>query len=117
MSRTFPSLSARPGARRGVSVSSGLDPPMLFVAALRERDVLEGELLVVLARRVAGTGELPHGRVTECRVVPLRLAVLGLMLDAEMTAARLVAVERVDAHQLGELHEIGDAAGQLERLV
>src|SRR6185295_14616827 len=31
--------------------------------------------------------------------------------------ARLVALERVEAHELPELQEVGDAAGDLERLV
>jgi len=34
-----------------------------------------------------------------------------------MAAARLVALQRVAAHQLGELEEVGDPSGVLERLV
>ena len=40
-----------------------------------------------------------------------------LVLDAEVAAAALLADERVLAHQLAELEEVGDAAGLLERLV
>ena len=50
-------------------------------------------------------------------VVAQRLAVLGLVLDAEVAAAALLAVQRVEAQQLAELEEVGDAAGLLERLV
>src|ERR1043166_10032860 len=39
------------------------------------------------------------------------------MFLSKMGAARFVAGERVDAHQLGELEEIGDSAGALERLI
>ena len=34
-----------------------------------------------------------------------------------MAAAGLVALQRVEAHQLGELEEIGHAAGLFQRLV
>ena len=46
-----------------------------------------------------------------------RLAVLGLALGPEVTAAGLAAVQGVDAHELAQLEEVGDAAGLLERLV
>jgi hypothetical protein len=39
------------------------------------------------------------------------------VLLAEVAAAGLLAVERVAAHQLAELEEVGHAAGLLERLV
>src|SRR5690348_15425810 len=39
------------------------------------------------------------------------------MLDPKVAAARLFAVERVDAHQLRELEEVGDATGALELLI
>jgi hypothetical protein len=41
----------------------------------------------------------------------------SVVLFAEVAAARLVARERVHAHQLAELEEVGHAAGRLERLV
>ena len=52
-----------------------------------------------------------------CVVVAQRFAVRRLVLDAEVAAARLLAVQRVEAHQLAELEEVGDAAGLLERLI
>src|ERR1035441_9870237 len=39
------------------------------------------------------------------------------MFLAEMSTARFVAFEGVEAHQLGELEEIGDASGALQRLI
>src|ERR1044071_3341355 len=39
------------------------------------------------------------------------------MFLAEMAAARFVAGEGIDAHQLAELEEIGDASGAFQRLV
>ena len=45
------------------------------------------------------------------------LALVGLVLGAEVAAAALLAVEGVAAHQLAELEEVVDAAGLLERLV
>src|SRR5436309_2534537 len=60
---------------------------------------------------------LPDGDVRVASVVADRLAVVGLVLLAQMAAARLVALQRVAAHQLGELEEVGDPSGVLERLV
>ena len=48
----------------------------------------------------------PRGHVGEVDVVALRFAFLGLMLDPEVAAARLLAVEGVAAHQLGQLEEV-----------
>src|SRR5439155_25944888 len=82
-----------------------------FVAPRRELDVLEHERLdVALAVR-------PHRDVAEALVIALGLAVAGLVLDAEMAAAALLAHEPVLAPQLGELEVVGDAPGLLERLV
>src|SRR6476659_477336 len=68
-------------------------------------------------RRAVLPAPLPGGDVGELVVVTQRLAVLGLGLGAEVAAAGLAAVQRVDAHQLSELEEVGDAAGLLEALV
>ena len=46
-----------------------------------------------------------------------RLTILGLALRPEVATARLGPVEGVDAHELTELEEVGDAAGLLEALV
>ena len=50
-------------------------------------------------------------------VVAQRLALLGLVLGAEVTAAALLALQRVTAHQHPELEEVVDPAGLLQRLV
>src|SRR3954471_20897387 len=83
--------------------------------------VLELERFLVkrLGTDVGGpeTGVLPRGDVREVLVVAERLAVFRLVLDAEVAAAALLAMQRVAAEQLTELEEVGDAAGFLERLV
>ena len=84
---------------------------------MRQVHVLEDQRLLVAERRRVGARVLPHGDVAEALVVALRLAVGGLVLLAEVAAARLLARERVAAHELAELEEVGDAAGLLERLV
>ena len=68
-------------------------------------------------RGPSGPLVLPHARVREVLVVAPRLALGRLVLLAEVPAARLLAVERVAAHQLAELEEVGDASGLLEGLV
>ena len=71
-----------------------------------------------MQRRLAAVAaELPGRHVGELLVVTQRLTLLGLRLGAEVASARLATVEGVDAHQLTELDEVGDAAGLLERLV
>src|SRR5437867_10455415 len=80
-------------------------------------DRLEGEGLLVKHRLLARTCELPGRYVAEALVVTLRLALRRLILFAEVTAARLLALQGVVTHQLGELEEVGHAAGVLERLV
>src|ERR1700704_6976079 len=87
-----------------------------LVASGGELDVLERRRLDVADRCGAVAGVLPDRGVAEVDVVAHGLAV-GLVLDAEMPAAALLADHRVVAHQLGELEEVGDPAGLLERLV
>jgi hypothetical protein len=77
-------------------------------------DVLERQRLLVQRWGLAGALVLPHGRVGEALVVALGLAVVHLVLLAEVAAAGLVAGEGVEAHELAELEEVGDAAGLLE---
>src|SRR5438132_1281673 len=60
---------------------------------------------------------LPGRDVAEARVVALGLAFRGLVLLAEMAAARLLALERVAREQLAELEVIGHPARVLEALV
>src|ERR1019366_2130463 len=79
--------------------------------------VLERERLLVEHRRLAIARVLPRGDVRELLVVAHRLAVSRLVLLAEVPAAALLAVQRVDAHQLGELEEARDPPPLLERLV
>src|SRR5690606_22871502 len=90
---------------------------ILLVAPLGELHVLELEGLHVAARPLAAAAELPDGPVRVVVVVAPGLPVGGRVLGAVVRAARLVALERVVAHHLGELEEVGDAAGLLERLV
>src|SRR5688572_27378609 len=63
------------------------------------------------------TGILPGGDVGKTLVIALGLAVPGLMLLAKVSAARLLAMECVSAHQLAELQEVGDAIRLLQRLI
>ena len=55
--------------------------------------------------------------MAEVLVVAHRLALGRLVLGPEVAAAGLVALERVEAHELAELQEVGHAPGVLERLV
>ena len=43
-------------------------------------------------------------------IIAFRFIVLRLMFFAKVTTARFIAIERVDAHQLGKLQKIGNAA-------
>src|SRR6266542_7166687 len=88
-----------------------------LVAALLQRDVLEPERLLVERRRRAGPLPLPRGDVGELGVVAGRLAVRRLVLDAEVAPRGLVAVERVEADELGQLEVVRDAPRLLELLV
>src|SRR4029077_16203139 len=75
------------------------------------------ERLLVECRRLAHPFPLPRRDEGEMLVVAQRLAVGGLVLLAEVAAARLVAVQGVEAHQLGELEEVCHPAGPLQLLV
>ena len=57
---------------------------------------------------------LPGADVGEPVVVAQGLALVGLALLAEVAAAGFLAVERIEAHERGELEEIGDAPRALE---
>src|SRR5262245_21257770 len=74
-----------------------------LVGPLDHLHVLVLQDLLVEDRR--GAGVLPGRDVGEVLVVAQRLAVRGLGLGAEVTAAGLGAVQGVDAHQLGQLEE------------
>src|SRR3712207_1822292 len=85
-----------------------------LVTALGEVDVLVLEVLAVQDRGLALGRPLPRGDVGVVLVVPQRLALGGLALGPEVPTAALVAVQGVDAHQLGELDEVGHPAGVLQ---
>ena len=80
-------------------------------------DVLELEGLLVAGGAGRVAGPLPGGDVGEVLVVALGLALVGLVLGPEVAAAGLLAGEGVLAHELGELEEVVDPTGLLERLV
>src|SRR5262245_24477946 len=101
---------ARPGARSAGSAA-------LLVAPLGRVDVLELERLLAEHRRRADALVLPGRHVGEALVVALRFAIGRLALLAEVAAARLGAVERVEREQLAELEVVGDPPGVLEALV
>src|SRR5687768_3060984 len=73
----------------------------LFVASLRRMDFLERQWLLVQRRLATNAGELPGGDVHIVVVVAPRFAVGRLALLAEMAAARLAPMERVERQQLG----------------
>ena len=50
-------------------------------------------------------------------IVAQRFAFGSLMFFTKMRAARFIASQRVDAHQLCEFEKIGDTSGALERLI
>src|ERR1700739_142277 len=67
--------------------------------------------------RISGAAIIPGGNVGVMLVVTLGFAFGGLILLTEMTAARFVAVEGVNAHQLGKLEEVCYAASLFQALV
>src|SRR5690606_5849833 len=86
-----------------------------LVAPLGGLDVFEFERFLV--QHGSLLGELPRRDVREALVVAEGLAVFSLGLGPEVPAARLGAVQRVDAHQLAELEEVGHSPGLLQLLV
>src|SRR5438477_2882779 len=93
-------------ARPGPSLSLGVT---LLVAPRGELRFFVGQRLFVQTRFALLAGVLPGADVEELIVVASCFAVGRLMLDAEVSAGPLLALQRVDAHQLGELEEVGDA--------
>src|SRR5262245_45207001 len=67
--------------------------------------------------RSSNTLELPGRHVAEVRVVAQRLALGRLAFLAEMTAARLLAVQRIECHEFREFQIVGYAAGVFQTLV
>src|SRR5207237_205154 len=79
--------------------------------------VVEGARFRVEARLRAGPGVLPGGGVGEPVVVSESFAVLRLVLDPEVAAARLLPVQRIAAGEHGQPEEVVDPARLLQRLV
>src|SRR5215212_8064442 len=61
--------------------------------------------------------ELPRKHGCVGFVVAKRLALRSLMFLAKVRSGRFVAFERIDAHQLGEFQEIGNASSAFQRLI
>src|SRR5690606_19535375 len=89
----------------------------LLVAPLRRLDAREDQGLLVQLFRLPLALVLPHRDVGEQIVAPQRFAVGRLVLLAEVAAARLLPLQRVDGHQLGELQEVGHPARVFQVLV
>src|ERR1035438_5138573 len=77
-----------------------------FVAAGAHVGFFIDERFLVQGGRLVRALVFPGGDIREVLVIPLRLAVGRLELLAEMPAAGLAAVQRVQAKQLGALHEV-----------
>src|SRR5215475_11457624 len=88
-----------------------------FVAPLRQVHGLEMQLFAMQFRRVTVALKLPRKHRGVILIVAARLAFGSLMFLAEMRTSRFIPLERVNAHQLGEFEEIGDAPGALQGLV
>src|SRR5579885_2193307 len=90
--------------------------PPLFITPLRRMHVLEAQRLLVEKRRIPYL-VLPSRDVAEPPVVAQRLPIGSCVFFAKMRAAGFLAMQRVNAHQLGQFKEIGDAAGLFQRLI
>src|SRR3954452_6502420 len=88
-----------------------------LVRPLLHLDVLVHQRLLVQDRAPALARELPGRHVGELVVVAQRLAVGGLRLRAEVATTGFASVQRIDAHELAQLQEVGDPPGPLEGLV
>jgi hypothetical protein len=73
--------------------------------------VLERERLDVPHRRLALASILPRRDMRELIVLTQGFVVGGLAFFAEVSAARLAALQRIERQELRELEVIGDAAG------
>ena len=112
---------SRPASRgsrwRQIRSASFIDGPHRYDRS-RSGERLEVERLdEALGRRARAAAGIHAATWAKRVVVAPRLAVRGLVLHAEVAAARLLARERIAAHQLAELEEVGHAAGALELLV
>ena len=85
-----------------------------FIAALGQMNRFEMQLFAMQFRRLTVTLKFPRKHSCMAVVVSERFAIARLMFLAEMRAGRFVALQRVNAHQLGEFEEIRDAPGALQ---
>src|SRR5208283_1239831 len=97
--------------RRFLSLSLSLVIPLGHVHGFVD------ERFLVQLRRLAFALVLPGRRIGVLFVVAQALALRVDVLLAEVTAAGLVAIQGVEAEQLGEFEEVGHPAGALQRLV
>src|SRR5437868_11101118 len=90
-----------------------------FVASLAQMHCFEMQWLAMQPRPVncSVSLEFPAGNKGEVFVVAHCFALCRLMFLAEMRATRFVAFERIDDHKFGELKEVRDPPGALERLI
>src|SRR5207302_10137559 len=91
---------------------TGFAPALiLLIASLRHVDFFVNQRLLLQHRRLVRPLIFPRRYVGEMVVIAFGFAVFSLALLAEMAAAGFVAVERVEAEQFREFHEVRDAAG------
>src|SRR5215467_5579131 len=69
------------------------------------------------AKDVSVSLKFPRKHGSEIFVIALGLAIGSLVFFPEMSAARFVALERINTHELGELEKISDAPRAFERLI
>src|SRR5437660_12463188 len=86
---------------------TGFAPALiLLVASLRHVDFFVNQRLLLQHRRLVWPLIPPRRDVGEMVVVAFGFAVFSLVLFPEMAAAGFVAMERVEAEPLSELHEV-----------
>ena len=80
-------------------------------------DILEVQRLFVEQRCVLITCKLPCSNIGKVVVVAQRLTIRRLILTAEVSATRLIAMQGINADQLTHLQEICHAASLLKGLI
>src|SRR6188472_979486 len=101
----------------GLHSALSIQHSALLIAPLRWLDVLELQRLLVQRRLLVDALKLPRRYIREVLVVAQGLAVGRLAFLAEVAAAGLGALERVEREDLGKLEIVGDAAGIFHVLV
>src|SRR5712691_872966 len=109
--------SAVPWHRFLTKAAASRRTPKSFVAPRGQLDLFVRQRLRVQARLIAHSGELPRRDIAELLVIAQRLAVGRLMFHPKVAAARFLAMQRIDAHQFGQLEEIGDASCFFQGLI